>query len=191
MDVGADHLVCVVKDLARVVGKDDLSFGSFFLYELFIIIYIVYVSESVPGFSEQAFKFLLSQHILIRVYALFIEKINVQQVVAHFVAGIAEHEDDLLCTFGHASEADGKSVPAENRENNSDGFSAQFSFHIGSQLVGSRIVGLGSCQDGFGHCENIFGADLKITVIYTGHQSVYGDLFQVIALFYDRAPQSS
>ena len=47
------------------------------------------------------------------------------RVIAHFIGRIAEHQHDLLRAAGDAAQADGKPVPAQNREDDADGLSAQ------------------------------------------------------------------
>ena len=75
VNIRTDDFVRIVHDLAWVVGENDLCLCAFLFNQLFIVIDIIHVGEGMLGLAEQSFKFRLRQNILVRVNALFVQKV--------------------------------------------------------------------------------------------------------------------
>lgn len=64
-----------------------------------VIVHIVHTGEWMGGVSEQLAVALQGKHVPIGVYALFVHPVHVDQMVAHLVRGIGEHQDDFFGAF--------------------------------------------------------------------------------------------
>ena len=102
MDVAKQHVLGVVQDGAAIVGQHHLHLGPGFLDELLVVLDVVHAREAVLGIAEELAVFLLAEHVLPRIDALLVQAIQVDEMVAHLVGGIAEHQHDLLGAHGDA-----------------------------------------------------------------------------------------
>jgi len=155
VDVAGQHLVGVVEDGLWIVGKNDFYLSAAFTNQLGVKFNIVYTGEWVQHLAEQLAVFCFGQHVAPWVDALFVEQLLVDKVVADLISREAEHQNDLFCAAGNALEADRKAVAAQDREDDTDGFSAKFVFDIGSDVIDVRIVSLCACNDRLGYSDNI------------------------------------
>ena len=85
---------------------------------------------------------LQGQHIAVGVDTCFIQLIQGHQAVAHLIAGIAEHEHDLVCALGDAPQTDGKTVAGKDGQDDADGAGAELGTHVGGDVVYRDIVAL-------------------------------------------------
>ena len=191
VNVRADDFVRIVHDLARIVGKDDLRLRTLLFNQLFIVIDIIHVGEGMLGLAEQSLKFRLRQNILVRVNALFVQKVEVQQMVTYLVARIAEHQYDLLRALRDAAQTDRETVAAEDREHHADGLAAELCLHILRELISRRVVSLRARQNRLCNCEHILAANFKLSMIHAVHKRIDYDFSEVIAFFDNRCTQTA
>ena len=181
MDVTMQHILGVVQNGAAVVGKDDLRLGAALPDEAFVIFHIVHAGEGMLFIAEQLPVPLQGQHIAVGVDALFVQRVQAHQVVAHLVRGIAQHQHHLFGAPGDAPQADGEAVAAEDGENDAHRPAAQLGADIPGDVVHSGIVALGTGHDGLGHGDDVAVANGK-AVLRGGLQHGIGDdLGQIIA----------
>jgi hypothetical protein len=112
-------------------------------------------------------------------------------VVTNLVGGIAEHQNDLFAAFGNAAQANGKSVAAENRENNTHSFTAQLSADVLGDGIHGGIVALGTGDYGLCNCNHISVAQSKTFAVGSLQDTVHHNGSQVIALADDGAADAA
>ena len=191
MNIAVDDVFGVVQDGAAVIGKDDLHIGAALADQTLVVFHVVNTGKGVLLVAEELTVFLKTQHILVGIYALFIQGIQTYQMVADFVRGVAEHQDHLLGALGDAAQANGETVAAEDGENNTHGLAAKLFLDVCGDIINGAVVALGAGHDGLGHGDNITVADCK-TVVRSGFQHGSGDdLSQVIALADDGGANAS
>ena len=191
MDVAAQHVLGVWQDGSGVIGEDDLHLRAAFPDELGVIFHIVHTGEGVLLIAEQLAVALQGKHVPIGVYALFVQEVQADQVVAHLVGGIAEHQDDFLGPLGDAPQADGKAVAAENGEDDAHGLAAQLGLHIVGDIVHRGIVALGAGHDSLSHGNHVTVPDGEAVVSGRLQHGIGDDLHQVITAADDRGPQAA
>ena len=132
--------------------------------------------------AEQLAIALQGQHVAVGIDALLIEQVEIQQVIAHLVGRIAEHQDDLLCALGDAAQADGEAVAAEDREDHADGFAAELGTHVVSNVVNGGVVALRAGDNRFGHGDDVTIARPQSVLLHRFHNGTGDDLHQVVPL---------
>ena len=132
----------------------------------------------------------LGQHVGIGIDTLFIEKILADQMIAHLIGGIGEHQHNFLCAPGDAPQADGEAVAAQDREDDADGSVAEFFPHIGGNVVHRSIVPLGAGHYRLGDGDNIPLAGRKALGLLRLEHGVHHNLGEIIALTNNRGPDA-
>ena len=136
--------------------------------------------------AKQLTIFFFGQHIAVGINIVLIHHIPVDQVVAHFVRGITEHQNDFLATGSNAAQADRKAVTAQNGEDNAYSFATQFCANVLCNIFDTYIVALSACNDRLGHSNDIPVAG-GYTIDANSIQNRTGNDFgQVIALTNNR-----
>ena len=102
-----------------------------------------------PVLAEQLPVFFQGKNIAVGIHSGFIQLILGNQRIAHFVAGIAEHQHHLLSSHSDSAKADCETVPGKDGENNSDSLSSQLLLHILRNRCNGRIISLRSRHNGF------------------------------------------
>ena len=100
----------------------DFSFCAFLFNQTLVVFYIVNACEGVLHITECLTVFIQRQHVCVGIYAAVIQNIHIKQVVAYFIGRIAQHQHYLLCALCDTSQADCKTVSAEDGEYNTDCF---------------------------------------------------------------------
>ena len=132
--------------------------------------------------AEQLTILCLAEDIGIGVNALFVEHVDIKQVIADLVGGVAEHEGYLLAAERDTAQADGKSVSAEDGENYADMAAGVLCLNIGSDIVHGCIVALRPCKDRLGDADDILLADGDILLLDAVQNAVGNDLCKIVAL---------
>ena len=138
------------------------------------------------GVAEQLTVLLQGQHVGVGIDALLVKHIQIDQMVAHLVGRIAEHQDDLLGALGDAAQADGETVAAEDREDDADGLTAQLGTHVVGNVIHAAVVALRAGDDSLGHRDDVAVTGSKLTAIGRSHDAIGHDLHQIIAFTDDR-----
>ena len=110
MDVAVYDVICVIEDLFRMVGEDDLSFSSGSLYKVAVISHIIHSRELMFILAKEFPVLLLSKDIAVWVHSRFIYLIHSEKGIAYLIRRIAEHEHYLFSAHGDSSQADSESV---------------------------------------------------------------------------------
>ena len=132
------------------------------------------------GRPEQLMEALFSEHIGPGVDALFVQSIQIHQVISHFIGRIAEHEHNLFGAHGNALEAHGKTVTAEDGENHTHGLPAEFALDVLGDLLHGNIVALGPGYHRFGHGDDILVMNLEAAAFRSAEHAVHYDLADVV-----------
>ena len=112
-------------------------------------------------------------------------------MISHFIARIAEHKNDFLCSSCYTSQADSKSVSAEDREDYTNFLSAKLVSDVCRNLINICVVTLNSCYDGFCNTNNVSVANYKFSCLFSTENHISNDFFQVISFSDDWSPQAS
>ena len=101
------------------------------------------------------------QHIMPRVDARLVQLIHTDQMVAHLIGGIAEHQHHLFAAAGNALQQQRKTIAAEDGERDTHRLPAGLGADIGADLLHSGIVALATGHNrlGDGHHILIVGFD--------------------------------
>ena len=187
MNVAVKHILGVGQNCSGVVCQNDLSLGAAVLNQLGVVLDIVNTGERMLNVAEQLTELGGGQHITVRVDALRVDTVQIDQMVADLVGGVAEHQNNLLAALGNAPQANGKAVAAENGEDHANGTTAELCAHISGNIICCAVVALRTCNNGFGHGDNIpvMGSQ---AILFDGIQDRTGnDLGQIIALTDNRS----
>ena len=115
-------------------------------------------------------------------------------MVADFIGGIRQHQDDLFASGGDTAQTDGKAVAAQDRKYDTDASVAgigEFGFDIGRDLFDGGVVALRTGDNRFGYRDDVAVAQLK-TFDVGGVQDGCGyDACQIIALADDGAADAA
>lgn len=116
---------------------------------------------------------------------MFIERVEVHEMVADFVGGVGQHDDEFIDAFGYSFEKQRKAVAGQNGENESDRTAARFCADVFRYLVDGCIVTLRTCDDSFRNGENVsvLNCETRIFVVCGGEKAVHNDFYEVVALF--------
>ena len=96
VDVTGQHVLGVGQDGPGVIGEDDLHLRAALPDQVGIVVHIVHAREGVDGVAEQLPVTLQGEDILIGVHPLLVHRIHIDEVIAHLVGGVGQHQDDLL-----------------------------------------------------------------------------------------------
>ena len=124
VDIAAEDIPGEVHDRLRTVGKDDLALRALFLYEVLVILNVVHAGEGVAHIAEVAAVLGQAEHVAVGVHTALVQRVEVKEVVANLVAGIAEHEHHFPAAAGDAAQADGEAVAGEDGEHHAHGLPA-------------------------------------------------------------------
>lgn len=108
MNVASKHVFRILQDRAGIVGEDHFHLGARFADQIAVIGNVIDARKGMLVFTEQRPVFFQSQNVAVRVDARIVELIPGHEFVAHFVAGITEHENDLLCALCDAFQTNRK-----------------------------------------------------------------------------------
>jgi len=89
VNVAGQYIFGVGQHSPGVVSQDDLYLGTALADELGIVVQIVHTGKGVEDFSEQGAELLQGEDILIWVNTLFVKQVDVHQMVAHLIGGVA------------------------------------------------------------------------------------------------------
>ena len=151
-----DHFFGVGEDGPAVVGEEDLHLTAHLLHQGFVISHIIYAGEGVEVFAEQAAVVPFGEDVVPGVDAFFIQLVQADQVVAHLIGGVTEHQDHLFQALGNALEADGEPVAAEDGEDNPHCVIPAFLVDVGGDVVDVGVVALAPGDHSFGDGDNVF-----------------------------------
>ena len=141
--------------------------------------------------AEQLTVALLAENVGVGIDALFVEHIDVKQVIADLVGGVAEHEGYFLCALGDASQTDGKAVAAEDGEDDADVSRRKLLAHVLCDVVHACVVALRPCENGLGNAQNVLFADGDTLLLDAVAKAVAHDLRKVVALSDDGRSHAS
>ena len=138
-----------------MVGEYDLRLAAAAADEFEIIGHIVHAGEGMHRIPEDCPVLLLAENIAPGVDSLLVQQILVEEVVADFVGGVAEHEVYLLHRLRDAAETDGEAVAGEDREYDADGVASYLCGHVLGYGVYRGVVAHGTGHDGFRHSDDV------------------------------------
>ena len=159
VDITAEHVLCVGEDRLCIVCKNDLCLSTAFADEALVVCNVVNTGKGVLLVAKQFAILCKSEHVAIGIYALFVNGIKAYKMVSNLVRGVGEHQNDLFCTLCNAAQADGKTVAAEDGENNTNGLAAEFIFDVSSDIVNGCIVALSASNNCLGHSNDVSVAE--------------------------------
>ena len=181
MDVAGQHVLGVGQNGPGIVGEDDLHLSARLTDQIGIIVHIVHAGKGVGGVAEQLAVALQREHILVGVHTLFVHHVLINEVIAHLVGGIGQHQDHLLGALGDAAQANSKTVAAEDGEDHANGLSAQLRLYIGGNIVHRGIVTLGAGHNGLSHGDYVAVAYGERAIVDRLQDRPGDDLGQVIS----------
>ena len=187
MDIAGQHLLGVGQDGTGVVGQDDFHLCAAVPDEVAVVLDVVHAGEGVLVLAKEFPIPLQGQHVAVGVDARFVQLIQGHQAVAHFVAGVAEHEDDLVRTLSDAPQADGKAVAGEDGQDDADGAGAELGTHVGGDVVHGGVVALRAGHHGLGDRDDVLIPQLEALLFGRFQHTGDYDIGQVVPLADDRA----
>ena len=137
--------------------------------------------------SEKLSVLLQCKHIAVRINTGLIQLVQGDKLVAHFVAGIAEHQHYLLSAHSNSAQTDCKPVSGQNRENNADGLPAQLRSHILRNGFHRSVIPLRPCHHRLCHCDHVPVTDPESFCLCRFQDTVCNDLNKIISFSDDRA----
>ena len=135
--------------------------------------------------AEQLTVLFLAEDIGVGVNALFVEHVYIKQVIADLVGGVAEHNCYLLAAECDTTQADCKSVSAEDGEDNADMAAGVLCLYIGCNIIHGCVVALRPCEYRLGDTDDILLADSDIFCLDAVQNALCHDLCKIVALTYD------
>ena len=142
MDVAVEHMIRIGEDGSRLIGKDDLAFGSAGLDQVSVILNIIHTGELMCVDAEELSVFFQSKHIAIGIDACSIDLVKADQFVSDFIGRIAEHQDDLLCALRDAPQTDREPVAGKNGEDHSHSPAAELGSDICRDILHAAVITL-------------------------------------------------
>lgn len=191
MNVTGKHVFRILQDRAGIVGEDHFHLGARFADQIAVIGDVIDARKGMLVFTEQRPVFFQSQNVAVRVDARIVELIPGHEFVAHFVAGITEHENDLLCALCDAFQTNRKTVAGKNGENNADRTAAQFRTHVRGDILRRGVIALRARHDGFGDRDHVPVAEGKAFAFGSLQNAVNHDLCKIVPFPYDGATDSA
>ena len=143
------------------------------------------------GLAEMLMEFIYAQHVPPGINAACIQRIKVDKMVAHFVAGIGELNGDLLRAAGYALEADCEAVAALYRENNANVAGRELGAHIRGNIVNGGKVAVRTGHYGLRNAYDVLFVDAETFLLGRGKHAVYGDCNNVVPFADYRGADSS
>ena len=180
VNVAAQHIPGIGQDGPGIVGKDDLHLRPAALNQLLVVGHVVHTGEGVLLIAEELPVFLQGEDVLVGVHPLLIHRVQADEVVAHLVGGVAEHEDNLFRPLGDAPQADGKAVAAEDGEDHADCLAAQLGPDVGGNVVHRGVIALGPGDNGLSHGHNVPVPDGKAVLPGGLQQGAGNHLHQIV-----------
>ena len=190
VDVAVENVIRVLEDGLGLVGEDDLALRAALTDEVSVVLHIIHAGELVLVDTEELSVFCQGQNIAVRVDARFIDLVEADQLVADFVGGIAEHQNDLLGAHCDAAQADRESVSGQDREDHADGFAAKLGPDVRRYVIYGAVISLRSRNDGLGNCDHVAVAELKSFALCCLQHTVCDDRSKIIAFSDDGASDS-
>ena len=173
------------------IGEDDLALGTTLTNQVTVVLHIVHQGEGMQVLAEELTVTLQSQNIGVGIDLGFVQLVQGNQLIAHLVGGVAQHQNDLLAAAGNTAQADSKTVTGQDGENNTHGFTAQLGADILGNGIHGCVVTLSTGHDGLGQCHNVTVADLIAFACCSFQHAAYGDLNQIVTLTDDGAANAS
>ena len=168
-----------------MVSEYDFSFCAFFFDQAFVVFYIVNACEGVFDVAECFAVFIQRQYVCVRVYAAFIQYIHIEQVVTYFVGRIAQHQNYFLRAFCDTSQADRKTVSAEDGEYNTNSFAAQFCFYVCSDIFCFCIVTCCTGNNCFCYSDYVFFLQFEAILFSCCQNGICYDFYDIVAFAND------
>ena len=154
VDVAAEDLVAELGDVAAVVGEDEGGLCALSLDDLTVEVQVVHACEGVDGGAEGVDESGFLEVVHAAVTVLHISG-ALHEGVAHFVVGVAEEDDHLVHGAGHALEAHGEAVAAEDGEDQAQLLGGELGGDVLGDLVHGDVVALGAGHDGLGDGDDV------------------------------------
>ena len=186
VDVAGEHGLGVAQDGPGVVGEHDLAFGARALDHAAVIVHIVHAGEGVLFIAEQLAVAGLAEHVAPGVDARSVQLVLGDEVVAHLVAGVAEHKHDLFAAPGNAAQAYGETVAAEDGPNHAHRAAAQLLPNVAGNILNGGVVALAAGHHRLGNPDHVAVAQGKAFAFGCGQNRVYHDAGHIVALPDDR-----
>ena len=112
-------------------------------------------------------------------------------MVADLVRRITQHQVDFFYTLGNPPQADGKPVPAQNREGHANGIRPEFLLYVLCNRVNRRIIALCAGNHRFGHRDDVFILKCNIFFFSAIDNTFYHDFRKVVPLADHRRTHAS
>ena len=142
-------------------------------------------------FTEEIAVLFQGQYVGIGIHAGFVHLVQADQFVANLVRGVGEHKHDLLRAHGDTPQADGKAVPAQDREDDAHGSAAALRTDVRSDILHGGVIALGTGNNGLGDGNDIPVTQFKSFFLRSQQDAVRHDGGQVIALADDGAADAA
>ena len=184
--VAAEHAGCVADDGLRPVGEEDLGLRPLFFDDVPVVIDIVNAREGVHPHAERLAVLLEREHVAVGVDAALVQRVHVEEVVAHLIGGIGEHEHDLFRPAGDAAQADGEAVAGEDGEHDAHRAAAELGAHIRRDVVHRGVVAVRPGHDALRHGDDVAVVQLKAVLGHGALHTVRHQLDYVVAFAYYR-----
>ena len=191
MDVAGQHRIGVGEDGLCLIGEDDLGLRAALADEVAVILHVIHAGELMLVLAEQLAVLLERQHVGIGVDALFVDLVQADQLVAHLVGGIGEHQHHLLAALGDAAQADGKSIARQYGEDDAHRAAAQLFPDVLRDVVHGGVVALRAGDDGLGDGDDVAIAKRKTLGLRGLQHAVGDDGGQVVPLADDGAADAA
>ena len=182
MDVAGQNAIGILQNGAGLVGKDNLHLRALGTDEVAVVLHVIDTGEFVDVLAKQLAITLQCQHVGVGIDAGLVNLIKGNEMIAHLVGGIAEHQYNLLGAAGDALEADGEAVAGQDGEHHAHGVATQLGLNVGSDGVDGSVVALGAGHDGLGQGNDVTVTQRKSFACGGGQHAVRHDSSQIVAL---------
>ena len=182
VDIAGKHIFGIVQNHPGIIGEDDLYISTLFPNQVGIVLHIVHQCKGMQILTEQLAVALQRQYIRIGIDLGLIQLVQRNQLIAHFIRRIAEHQNHLLGASGDTPQADSKPVPGQNGEDHADRLAAQLSADILGNGIYAGVVALSTGHHRFGDRHHIPVAHGIAFAFGCLQHALHNNIYQIITL---------
>ena len=191
MNIAGQDVICILKNRLGLVSKDDFGLRTAGADQITVIFHVVDAGKLVLVHAEQFTVFFQGENVTVGVYAGGVDFVQADQLVTNLVGGIAQHQDNLLCSHSDTTQTNSKSVTGKDGEDYTDGAASQLGLNVIGDILNRCVVTLGTCHDGFRHGNDVAIFKGKAFRFRGLKDTVSDDGRQIVSFADDRATDTA